>query len=95
METLIGIIIAVVIAIGAYLFGRGSNGRRSGGVRGNLDRAGDSAGRAGNGVRIAKDAVSRSVTRNNRAKKILERGRAILKRARERADKKNDGLGGG
>ncbi len=95
METLIGIIIAVVIAIGAYLFGRGSHGRGSNGARDNLDRVGDAATRAGDGVRVSRDAVGRSITRNNRAKKILERGRAILKAARKRANKKDDSLGGG
>ena len=95
METIIGIVIAVVIAIGAYLFGRGSNGRGVGGVRDDLDRARDIATRAGDGVRVSRDAVGRSITRNNRAKKILERGRAILKAARKRANKKDDSLGGG
>ena len=88
METIIGIVIAIVIAVAAYLFGRGTNGSGDGGVRDDLNRAGDAAERAGEGI-------NKSLNSNRRAKKILERGRAILKKARERASKKDNSLGNG
>lgn len=95
VETLIGIIIAVVIAIGAYLFGRGSNGKRMGRVKSDLDRAGDANRRASGGVRVSRDAVERSVKRNKRVGELLKKGRAILDKARARAKNKNNNLGGG
>ena len=95
METLIGIVIAVVIAIGAYLFGRGSNGRGMGRTRDDLDRAGDANRGASSRIGVSRDSVDRSITKNNRGRELLKRGRALLDRVRKRAKKKDDSLGGG
>ncbi len=95
METIIGIVIAVVIAIGAYLFGRGSNGRGVGGVRDDLDRAGDANRGASSRIGVSRDSVDRSITKNNRGRELLKRGRVLLDRVRKRTKKKNGNLGGG
>ncbi len=93
METLIGIIIAVVIAIGAYLFGRGTNRRGVGGIRDDLDRAGDANRGASSRIGVSRDSVDRSITKNNRGRDLLKRGRALLDRVRKRTKKKNGSLG--
>ncbi len=95
METIIGIAIAVVIAIGAYLFGRGSNRRGMGRIRDDLDRAGDANRGASSRIGVSRNSVDRSITKNNRGRELLKRGRAIFDRVRKRTKKKNGSLGGG
>jgi len=90
METLIGIIIAVVIAIGAYLFGSGSNRRGMDRIKSDLDRAVEEAGRAGDGVGVSKDTVERIIKNNRKSQGLVRRAREILATAKQRTKKKSD-----
>ncbi len=90
MEMLIGIVIAVVIAIGAYLFGRGTNRRGMDRIKSDLDRAIEGAGRAGDGVGISKDTVERIIKNNRQSQGLVKRAREILAAAKQRTKKDGD-----
>lgn len=95
METIIVGIFGIIVGILAVIFGGLFNRRGVGRTRHDLDRAGGANRRAGTGVRVSRDAVSRSRTRNIKIRSLLKRGRVIIDRARERAEKKDDNLGDG
>jgi len=83
VDTIVVVITFIIAVIGSFIVGRhyfnGSGIRRTGE---HIHRAGDAAERAGEGI-------DKSLNSNRRAKKILERGRAILKKARKREQEKN------
>ena len=96
METIIVVITFIIAIIGSFIFGRSYINRRGvGGIRDDLDRAGDANRGASSRIGVSKDSVDRSITKNNRGRELLKRGRALLDRVRKRTKKKDGSLGGG
>ena len=95
MEIIVIAVAGIIVAIGAYIFGRNFNGSGNVGVKRGLDDAGKTIGRAKSRIGVSRNSVDRSRTGNRKARSIVKTCRAILARAKERAHKKDDSLGDG
>ena len=94
-QTIITIITGLVIAIGAFIWGRNSNRQGMGGVKSDIGRAKQEARTARDGIRVSKDTVGRILESNKESQSLVGRARKILARARARAKRKDNTLDGG